>query len=139
MKSQPPAEGVSLRKDWGDAKWYRVDCECGDENHHHDLWVEADRETHQVTVEITTTSTTDFWSTTVDPYVTRSSGTVQFFEEWIRYLINETVRRARLVFRILFKGYAEYNSTVILTPQQAVNYADTLKKAVKEVDDKSSK
>ena len=134
MKSQTPAEGVSLRKNWGDAKWYRVDCECGDENHHHELWVEADGETKQVTVEITTTSTTDFWNTTVTPYVTRSSDTVQFFEEWVRYLINETVRRARLVFRVLFRGYAEYNSTVILTPQQAVNYADTLKKAVKEVD-----
>jgi len=134
MKSQTPAEGVSLRKDWGDTKWYRVDCECGDENHHHDLWVEADRETHQVTVEITTTSTTDFWSTPVTPYVTRSSETLQFVEEWARYLINETVRRASLVFRVLFRGYAEYNSTVILTQQQAVNYADTLKKAVKEVD-----
>lgn len=134
MKCQIPAEGISLRKDWGDTKWYKVDCECGDENHHHELWVEADRATHQVTVEISTTSTTDFWNTTVTPYVTRSSGTVQFFEEWTRFLINETVRRARLVFRILFKGYTEYNSTVILTPQQAVNYADTLKKAVKEVE-----
>ena len=136
MKSETPAEGISLRKDQGDTKWYRVDCECGSGDHYHDLWVEADQETGQATVEILTKSTTDFWSTTVNPYVTRSSGTVQFFEEWIRYLINETVRRARLVFRILFKGYAEYNSTVILTPQQAVNYADTLKRDLKDFEKK---
>ena len=135
MKSETPAEGISKTKDWGDAKWYHVNCECGNKNHYHDLWVEADHETRQVVVEISTNSTTDFWSTTVDPYVTRSSETLQFVEEWGRYLINETVRRTRLVFRILFRGYAEYNSTVILTPQQAVNYADTLKKAVKAIKD----
>jgi len=60
------------------------------------------------------------------------------FLNWIwhtaAYTVNETVRRARLITRVLFKGYAKYESTVILTKQQAYNYAKVLENAAKDLD-----
>jgi len=42
MKSQTPAEGILLRKDYGDAKIYTVTCQCCGSDCEHDVWVEAD-------------------------------------------------------------------------------------------------
>jgi hypothetical protein len=42
LKAQAPAEGILLRKDYGDAKVYQVVCECGDCDHSHNVWVEAE-------------------------------------------------------------------------------------------------
>ena len=42
MKAQTPAEGIMKTNDWGDSRVYRIACNCGDENHNHNVWVEAD-------------------------------------------------------------------------------------------------
>jgi hypothetical protein len=34
---------------------------------------------------------------------------------------------------LLTKGYVEYEANIIMTEQQALNYAETLKKAIKDV------
>ena len=35
-------EGVYKRNDWGDSVLYGVACSCGDNDHDHNVWVEAD-------------------------------------------------------------------------------------------------
>ena len=42
MKAQQPAEGILKRNDFGDSKWYQVVCGCGQDNHEHNVEVEAD-------------------------------------------------------------------------------------------------
>jgi len=137
MKAERPAEGISKKKAWDDAVWYEVDCECGSPDHYHSIWIERDSETNLVTVEITTEATTDFWSQTVPERVEKIRLP---FVSWVwqtaAYAINETLRRARLMTRILFRGYAKYESTVILTKQQAFNYSKALENAVKELEKK---
>ena len=104
MKMQIPAEGIMQTNDWGDSRVYRIACNCGDENHNHNMWVEADD--HDITVTIYTTVKTNYWSKT----------------RWYH------------IWTLLTKGYIDTESTVCLTKQQALNYAETLKSAIIDVE-----
>ena len=104
MRSQIPAEGILLRKDYGDAKIYEVVCECGDCDHSHNVWIEA--EDYGVTVTIYTQQKTKWWQQ----------------------------NRWKIMWTLLTRGYVERESTLIMGEQQALNYAETLKKAIKDVD-----
>ena len=103
MKAQQPAEGVLLRKDYGDAKIYNIVCECGDCDHSHDVWVEA--EDHGVTVTIYTQQKTKWWQE----------------------------NRWKTMWTLLTKGYVERESVLIMSEQQALNYSNVLQSAVKDV------
>ena len=105
-RSQKPAEGISTVKDYDDFKWYAIRCECGDDDHYHDLTVQSDD--GLLSVEITTTVTTNWWSNS----------------------------RWKQIWQILTCGYSKQYSSLILTEQQAVNYADALKTAVKDLERK---
>jgi hypothetical protein len=104
MIVQVPAEGIMKTNDWGDSKVYRVACECGDENHNHNMWVEADD--HNIFVTIYTTGKTNFWSKT----------------------------RWHHIWTLLTKGYVDTESSVHLKKQQAFNYAHTLLSAIEDVE-----
>jgi len=103
MKPQSVAEGVLLRKDYGDAKIYNIVCECGDCDHSHNVWVEA--EDHGITVTIYTQQKTKWWQE----------------------------NRWKTMWTLLTKGYVERESTLIMSEQQALNYANVLQSAVKDV------
>jgi len=137
MKSERPAQGISKKASYTDAVWYEVECECGSLDHYHSIWIERDDETKLITVEITTEATTDFWTQTVPEWIEKiNSPFINWNWQTVAYAFNETVRRARLITRILFKGYAKYESTVILTKQQAYNYSKALENAAKDLDKK---
>jgi len=61
ISAQQPAEGIMKTNDWGNSVVYKIVCNCGDSNHEHHVWVEADDE---ITVTIYTTTKTNFWSKT---------------------------------------------------------------------------
>jgi hypothetical protein len=103
METQQPAEGILLRKDYGDAKVYKSVCECGDCDHSHDLWIEA--EDHGFTVTIYTQQKTKWW-------------------KWNRW---------QKMWTLLTKGYIEYEASLIMSERQALNYANVLQLAVKDV------
>ena len=102
--AQTPAEGIMKTNDWGDSRVYRISCNCGDENHNHNMWVEADDS--DITVTIYTTGKTNYWSKT------------RWYHIWI----------------LLTKVYIDTESTVCFSKQQALNYAETLKNAIVDVD-----
>jgi hypothetical protein len=103
MTTQIPAEGILLRKDYGDAKIYQVVCECGDCDHNHDVWVEA--EDYGVTVTIYSQQKTKWWQS----------------------------NRWKIIWTLLTKGYVERESNIIMSEQQALNYANVLSTAVTDV------
>lgn len=103
MKAETPAEGILQRKDWGDSKTYTVICECGCDDHAHNVWIEADES--GVTVNTYTIQKTNFWSKT----------------------------RWHHIWKLLTAGYVEYEASIIMTQQQALNYAETIKSAIKDV------
>lgn len=100
MKAQTPAEGILLTREWGDAMQYTVSCECSDSEHSHHVWVEA--EDSNVSVTIYTTAKSKWWS----------------------------MNRWQKIWTLLTKGYIEYEASIIMTEQQTINYAETLKSAV---------
>jgi hypothetical protein len=103
MNHQTPAEGILKHNDWGDSKVYRVTCECGSTECDHNVWVEADETGINVTIYTTTRS--NFWSKT------------RWHHIWI----------------LLTKGYIDTQSTICLKRQGALNYAETLKSAMDDV------
>lgn len=104
MKAQTPAQGILKISEYGDAKVYQVVCECTDPDCSHDLWVEADD--HSVTVTIYTKLKSRFWDTS----------------------------RWSTMWTLLTKGYVDYQASIVLPCQTAVNYAETLKSAVEDVE-----
>jgi hypothetical protein len=103
LNPQSPAEGVLKRSDWGDAMCYQVVCQCHQPDHDHNVWVEAD-----------------------DCDVTVTTYTTQKSKPW-------SLNRWQTIWILLTKGYVEYEANICMTEQQAVNYAETLKKAVEDV------
>ena len=105
MNTQLPAEGIMKTNDWGDSKVYRIACACGDDSHNHNVWIEA--EDTGIVVTVYTTSQTNFWSK------------ARWYHIWT----------------LLTKGYIDTESSVHLTKQQALNYAETLKNAIIDVEE----
>lgn len=104
MEAQKPAEGILVRKDYGDAKIYEIVCECGDCDHSHNVWVEADET--GVSVTIYTQQKTKWWA----------------------------LNRWQKIWTLLTKGYIEVESNLIMGKQQALNYASVLNSAVNDVE-----
>ena len=90
--------------DWGNSKVYRVACECGDDSHNHNVWIES--EDTGIVVTIYTTGKTNYWSKS----------------RWYH------------IWTLLTKGYIDTESSVHMTKQQALNYAETLKSAINDVE-----
>lgn len=104
MKTQLPAEGILLHKEYGDAKHYTVQCECCSTDCVHNVWVEADDT--GVAVTTYTQQKTKWWN----------------------------LNRWQIIWRLLTKGYVEYEASIIMTRQQAINYAGVLNSAVVDVE-----
>ena len=102
-KPQTPAEGILLHKDYGDAKFYTLTCECCGTDCAHNVWIEADNT--GVTVTTHTQQKTRWWE----------------------------LNRWQIVWQLLTKGYVEYEASIIMTEQQALNYARTLESASADV------
>jgi len=105
MKLQKPAEGILIRGDYGDSKWYQVVCGCGQPDHDHNVEVEA--EDIGVNVNIYVTVRSPFWS----------------------------MNRWKQIWTLLITGHLEHETTITMSEQQALNYAETLKSAVQDVKD----
>jgi hypothetical protein len=103
MKAQIPAVGILKRSDYGDCKSYQIVCECHDPDHDHNVWIES--EDTGVSVTTYTTQKTRVWE----------------------------LNRWQTIWRLLTRGYVEYQASIIMTEQQALNYAETLKTAVSDV------
>lgn len=103
LEPQTPAEGILLHRDFGDAKHYTVSCSCTDESYVHGIWIDA--EDVGVTVHLYSKMNSNFWSKT----------------------------RWQYIWQLLTKGHIEVESDIILQEQAALNYAETLKKAVTDV------
>lgn len=104
MEAQIPAEGIMKTGDWGNSKVYRIACDCGCNDHVHDVWVEADE--GFVTVTTYTTVKSKWWSK----------------------------NRWQKIWTLITRGYVEYEASIIMSEQQALNYARTLESAIMDVE-----
>lgn len=133
MKAEKPAVGILKRNDFGDSKFYHVACSCGNDDDAIEFEVEADD--MGVTVTTYTTQKTNFWEESIAPRYDIKDPWEQELNWQTTNIWNGFVRRCKLTWSIWFKGYVKYQSTTIMTEQQALNYAETLKSAVKDVEE----
>ena len=103
MKAQKPAEGILKTNEFGNYKSYYVHCECGSAECAHHVWVEASALDVTVSFGLTLRS------------------------KW------NSMDRWKQIWQILTKGYLDVESTLVLNEQAALNYAETLKVAARDV------
>lgn len=103
MKPETPATGILKTRDFGDAMFYYVQCDCGNEDCAHTIEVEAD-DMH-VQAHIYHTQHTKWWEK----------------------------NRWKQIWQILTKGYAEMQTTIVLDEQTVLNYSEVLRQATQDV------
>ena len=131
MKTQTPAEGILKTHNFGDSKWYKVVCGCGQPDHDVNFEVEADETGVNVNTYVTTK--TNYWSETIKKRYDIDSIWLQEFDWAVKDIINGFVTRLKLTWTVWTKEYMKFETVVTMTEQQALNYAETLKSAVKDV------
>lgn len=133
MKAQTPAEGILLVNEWGPSKMYKVVCGCGQEWHEHTIDVEANDT--GVDVTIYGTVKTDYWTETFKPNVGIDNVWLEEFDSTWKSLVNGLIRRVKMTWELWTTGAITVETTVAMSKQQALNYAETLKSAVKDVEE----
>lgn len=133
MKLEIPAEGIMKTSDFGDSKFYKVVCGCGQPDHDIDFEVEADETGVNVNSYITAKS--NYWSETTKKRYDIDSVWMQEWDWYWKDIVNGLVRRIKLTWEIWCKGYVRTETTIIMNKQQALNYAETLKSAIKDVEE----
>jgi hypothetical protein len=131
MKIQTPAEGIMKTSDFGDSKFYKVVCGCGQDDHSIDFEVEA-AETG-VNVNTFVTVKTDYWSESIKKRYDIDSPYLQELDWALKDIWNGLITRLKLTWTVWTKGYVKTESIISMTEQQALNYAETLKSAVDDV------
>jgi hypothetical protein len=131
MTAQTPAQGIMKTNDWGNAKAYKITCECGQPDHDHDVWVEADET--GINVQMYVTLKSDCWSETLKSKYDIDNIWLQEFEWFWKGLVNDVWRRLKLTWTLWTKGYIKTETTISMSEQQTLNYADALKSAIIDV------
>lgn len=109
MTAQAPAEGISKGKEWKDAHTYRIDCECGDDDHAVRMWIAVAPDEQEVAVS--------FYVKTVLP-------------TW-----DKKFSRIRTALKVLFGGEIQQEHHLLLNPQVSTNFVAAMQKSIAEVED----
>ncbi len=133
MKKQTPAEGIMMTRDFGDSKFYKIVCGCGQDDHSIDFEVEASDTGINVNTYVTTK--TDYWSESIKKRYDIDNPYLQELDWAIKDIWNGLIIRLKLTWTIWTKGYIKTESTIAMTEQQTLNYAETLKSAIQDVKD----
>ncbi len=131
MKSETPALGIMKTGEFGDSKFYKVVCGCGQPDHDIDFEVEA--VDTGINVNTYVVSKTDYWSESFKKRYDIDNIWLQEWDWFWKDLINGFVCRVKLTWTVWIRGYVKTESTIAMTEQQALNYAETLKSAIQDV------
>lgn len=110
FKLQTPAQGISLTGDYGRSKAFKVECDCGSDDHAAHMWIEVDREEDIPDVSVC------FYVDTWTPH----------WDSWWP--------RLKAAYDVLFKGVHKQQHEMLLNKQAAVNFAHAILDNVKEME-----
>ena len=131
MKAETPAEGIMKTGEYGNSKFYKVVCGCGQPDHDIDFEVEA--ADTGVNVNTYVTAKTDYWSESVKKRYDIDNEWQQEFDWFWKDLWNGLVTRLKLTWTVWTKGYVQCETTIAMSEQQALNYAKTIESAIQDV------
>lgn len=132
MNSQTPAEGILKTGDYGDSKFYKVVCGCGQPDHDLDFCVEA--EDTGISINTYVTAKTDYWGNTFEYRHDIESPWLAEIDYFWKDIANGFIRRVKWTWRIWTQGYVKTETTISMTKQQALNYAETIRSAINDVE-----
>jgi hypothetical protein len=132
MKAQIPAQGILKHSDYGTSMSYHVACNCGSPDCSHNVWIEAETEPDMITITTYTMQKTDYWTESAKLRYDKE-GIAQWFDWFWKGLWNGLMIRLRLTKNIWFDGYAKYEAGILMNEQEALNYAETLKRSINDV------
>jgi len=138
MKAEKPAEGIMVTGKFDNSKFFQVECSCQADDHTIGFEVEADREFGEISVNTWTTQKTAWWNEVVKPRYDIDNEFLQGLQWFWAGLVNGLGNRLRLTKNIWIDGYVKYESFTIMNKQQALNYAEALKSAIKELESKKT-
>jgi hypothetical protein len=133
LTPQTPAQGIMKTSEFGDSKFYKVVCSCGQPDH--DINFEVEATDIDVSVNTYITVKTDYWSESVKKRYDIDNPYLQELDWTLKDILNGFVTRLKLTWTVWTKGYIKTESTIAMTEQQALNYAETLKSAIQDVKD----
>lgn len=133
MKAQTPAQGIMMTGDYGNSKFYKVVCGCGQPDHSLDFEVESDET--GVTVNTYATVKTDYWSESIKKRYDIDNPYLQELDWALKDIWNGLITRIKLTWTVWTKGYVKCETVIAMSEQQALNYAETLKSAIQDVKD----
>jgi hypothetical protein len=133
MKAETPAQGIMKTGEFSDSKFYKVVCGCGQPDHDIDFEVEADET--GVNVNTYVTAKTDYWTETVKKRYDIDNPYLQELDWTLKDIVSGFFRRLKMTWEIWTQGYITTQTTIAMSEQQALNYAETLKSAIKDVKD----
>ena len=137
LKAQVPAEGIYKNWDYGNSKSYVVNCVCGAPDDSIEFEISADEFNVEMVTHIISKSV---WAIEiVTPNCKYNNKKIQnswlySIDEGTRSIINMVYRKIKLTAEVWFKGYITYHHSTAMTEQQALNYAETIKTALHDVD-----
>lgn len=125
MEAQKPAKGIMEQTGGKDWKMYRVPCSCGCDNQI-DFMVEIDD--YNISANFYAETKTAWW---------RSRFNTSVDDLWLVYVAkdfaNDLINRFAVAWNAIIHGYVKTEVTVLLSEQQCINFAETLKTAVEEL------
>lgn len=133
MKAQNPAEGIMKTGDYGNSKFYKVACGCGQPDHELNFEIEADE--HGINANTYVNVKSDYWTETIKKRYDIDNPYLQEVDWAIKDIINGFITRLKLTWTVWTKGHIEVQTTIIMSEQQALNYAETIKSAIQDVKD----
>jgi flagellar hook-basal body complex protein FliE len=126
-EAQIPAVGIMQTHDFGDSKYYRIACKCGQEKDDINMNVEVDE--CDIAVHTYVTVSTCWWRERFNTFDSIHNP----FMYTTKKIANDVINRAMIIWTVLTKGYVEMESWTSMNEQQALNYAETLKSAIEDV------
>jgi len=111
--------------EYGDSKFYKVVCGCGQPDHDIDFEVEAGDTGVNVNAYVIVKS--NYWSESVKKRYDIDTIWVQEWDWFWKDLFNGFVRRVKMTWEIWTRGYVRTETTITMSEQQALNYSETIK------------
>ena len=133
LTPETPAQGISKNTQFPGYESYQVSCICG--NPDDTIEFTVDNDDCEVTVSTYTLQRTPWWE---DPFKRHQSYKIEnelLFQinYYVRGFLNALSHRLKVTWSVWIRGHVEYSQTTIMKPQQALNYSETLKRAVENV------
>ena len=111
MILETPALGIMKTHDFGDSKFYKVACSCGQSDHEFNFEVEA-AETG-INVNTYVTAKTDYWTESLKKRFDIDNPYLQELDWAIKDIWNGLIIRLKLTWTIWTKGYVKVESLLL--------------------------